>query len=70
MSGSLHDGKPWREVVHIEDCIGGHGGDYWLLTLDCGHVAARTKPAFRAWKIFDPIEKFLAPKCVRCAYCK
>lgn len=41
---SLHAGKPWRNVVHIDEQTGSRGGKCWVLTLDCGHTAFRAQP--------------------------
>ena len=33
-----------REVVHIFEREGPHGGPYWRLVLECGHSVARPGP--------------------------
>lgn len=39
--------KPWREVVHIEYSQGERGGQYWWLTLECGHHKSVPIPPLR-----------------------
>lgn len=59
---------PWREVMHIEDCVGPHGGAYWMLSLaECGHLAPHSKPVFRAYHAFRP--PLSAPRRKRCLSC-
>lgn len=83
MSGSLHDGKPWRDVVHIEDgAPGPRGGAAWHLTLSCGHLVFRAKPKLTPERaVTDMLPSFVsmakrrrrivwtAPKRVRCLWC-
>ena len=59
--------KPWRIVRHIENRIGPHGGRYWLLTLECGHLKCARKPCLRPYQIFRRIR--FAPKKVACLVC-
>lgn len=71
-----------RDVVHIEDRIGPHGGEYWLLTLACGHLAVQRKPRGSVCTVADPssgggVQTFrspfarprLAPKRKMCPLC-
>lgn len=39
--------NPWRQVVHIEHSEGPKGGEYWWLTLECGHYKASPIPRLR-----------------------
>lgn len=39
--------KPWRSVQHISERVGPRGGEYWALTLECGHLEFRNKPRSR-----------------------
>jgi hypothetical protein len=57
-----------KEVVHIKDSVGPHGGRYWFLTLSCGHFKAVRQPHFRGVQaIVRPIR--FAPKSVHCIVC-
>jgi len=69
MSG-IHEGAPMREVVHIDTQTGAHGGEAWMLTLSCGHLAFRTKRSIGLGNVFEPIERKLAPHRARCLHCK
>lgn len=60
---------PWRAVAHIEHKEGPKGGQYWGLTLECGHYVTRTIPRFMAWR-FKTWTPALAPKKVRCVCCE
>lgn len=40
----MHEGCPWRHVVHIDTQVGPRGGESWVLRLECGHTAFRYKP--------------------------
>jgi hypothetical protein len=61
--------RPQRQVVHIENRTGCHGGSYWALTLECGHFkcvsSARPKDGVRA--MFRRIR--FAPAYTRCYTC-
>lgn len=57
-----------RDVTHIKDCTGPHGGRYWFLTLSCGHFKAVRMPHYRlAQAITRPIK--FAPKRCQCLIC-
>ncbi len=72
----------WKTVVHIEDCVGVHGGLYWMLTLECGHFKSVRRPVVRDyWLMGEAIGASLgvkqpqyapkfAPKRLRCLMCK
>ena len=72
----------WKTVVHIEDCVGVHGGLYWMLTLECGHLKSVRKQVLRDfWLIGEALGKStgmnlpkyaprFAPKRLRCLLCK
>ena len=36
--------KPWRNVTFIKESVGPRGGEYWWLTLECGHHKAVAIP--------------------------
>jgi hypothetical protein len=61
----IHKNKPWRIVEHIEHCVGERGGEYWMLTLDCGHIVPRTIPKFS----FLRMTPRRAPERLRCILC-
>lgn len=69
--------KPWRQVVHIEHQEGPKGGEYWWLTLECGHHKAVAIPAYRiefmAMVSFKDTKrspkKRTAPERCRCLLC-
>jgi hypothetical protein len=76
--GGLHAGKPWREVVHIDEMTGAHGGLAWVLALSCGHFAVRAQPRpkmFEAFRYANGVrgcrmsKPRVAPKRVRCIMC-
>ena len=60
---------PLRKVVCIEDHVGPQGGEFWMLTLECGHVVARRKPRFEVWRDLWNLSKYFAPKRCRCFTC-
>lgn len=64
----IHARKPWRQVVHIKHDKGRNGGEYWVLTLSCDHVATRPIPQFKIWRLFH-WESCTAPERVRCLFC-
>ena len=72
-SGPL-DG-PRRKVVYIFDREGERGGSYWLLVLECGHSATRSRVNPKnplvalTHALFRPLSEKLAPKRVQCMYC-
>ncbi len=79
--GALHEGKPWRTVVYIEESEGPKGGRYWTLTLDCGHHAFRPIPRLNIAAAISPIVLMTkhrrrpplvrtAPQRVRCIFCE
>ena len=59
----------WREVVYIREGRGSRGGSFWLLTLECGHLAVRQKPNVRLRAFQIPRPRF-APKRCRCRMCQ
>lgn len=65
--------NPLRDVVYIEIARPGrNGGQPWLLTLECGHLAVRsrgnTKDTLRvAARLFKG--PMFAPKRCRCVLC-
>jgi hypothetical protein len=65
---------PWQVVEHIEHGVGARGGEYWFLTLACGHHAARRKPRFdfarAVFKGLTRVASCEAPHRVRCLLCK
>lgn len=67
----LHDGKPWRAVVHIDEATGKRGGALWSLTLECGHRAFRPRRVPRPDNmVLDArLQTFTAPHRVRCLWC-
>lgn len=65
----MHDGCPWRDVVHIDTMIGSHGGGAWKLTLSCGHWAFRSNPVINSGSVFRIRRIRFAPKRVRCWHC-
>lgn len=83
-SGRLHDGCPWRAVVHIDERRGPRGGMVWVLTLECGHRAHRHQPTptpEQLGRVLLPVvgrnerrprglEGLTAPHRVRCLFCK
>lgn len=62
-----------RDVVYIFERVGSHGGPLWLLVLECGHTAWRSRhdPRFHQFisAMFQPLSKKLAPKRCRCLHC-
>ena len=65
---------PWRKVIHIEvSTPGKHGGQPWCLTLECGHLAFKsrgnTKSDSRAIARLLSGEVRLAPHKMRCHIC-
>lgn len=66
---------PRREVVYIFEREGDRGGSYWLLVLECGHSATRSRInpkdplAALTHALFRPLVEKLAPKRVQCMYC-
>lgn len=57
-----------KKVIYIEDHVGPRGGEYWLLTLECGHIKYKYKPRFRiGFFCRGPIT---APHSVRCWHCE
>jgi len=82
VNDTMHAGKPYREVVHIEDRRGPRGGPYWLLTLSCGHIVTRRAPNPDPLRVSstvmfladeEGVDRYLdsqcAPKKVRCIHC-
>lgn len=69
--------KPWRKVVHIEHSIGERGGEYWWLTLECGHHKSVPVPPYRIefgvmvtlGKRCRAPKKRTAPERCRCLLC-
>lgn len=61
----------WREVVHIKDGVGPHGGKHWCLTLSCGHIIFHRKPKFRLGRDVAGVTRrtFEAPHKKRCILC-
>jgi len=55
-------------VAHIEAKTGPHGGEFWWLTLECGHFKAVRKPRFREHQILRRKMPF-APRRVKCLVC-
>ncbi len=64
--------RPMREVVHIIEREGTHGGALWWLVLECGHSVSRRRVVSknRPAAMFEPIERRLAPKHALCLYCQ
>lgn len=64
---------PWREVRFIETQTGVHGGEAWMLTLDCGHLAFRSIPSLSPIKVtarvLNGAKPPTAPERVRCIHC-
>jgi hypothetical protein len=63
---------PWREVRFIETQTGVHGGEAWMLTLECGHLAFRSIPALgpRTARVLNGEKPPFAPERVRCIHCE
>lgn len=69
--------KPWRKVVHIEHSTGERGGEYWWLTLECGHHKSVPIPPYRIefsvmvtfGKQRRSPKKRTAPERCRCLLC-
>lgn len=59
----------WREVTHIEDRVGPQGGEYWLLTLTCGHLVAKRKRLFHRYRVLTQKLEF-APQKMICVSCR
>lgn len=57
--------KPWRAVEHIADNVGPRGGEYWTLTLECGHLTFCPVPRFNL--SYPKIRS--APRRMRCRFC-
>lgn len=67
---SLHAGKPWRCVEHIDEQEGTRGGRTWCLTLSCGHHAFRPIPRIAPDTFAVVFGKLVrAPRRVRCLFC-
>jgi hypothetical protein len=66
---------PRRDVVYIFEREGDRGGSYWLLVLECGHSATRSRLNYSdpmvalTHALFRPLSEKLAPKRVQCMYC-
>lgn len=58
-------------VTHIDSMTGSRGGEFWVLTLECGHVATRSIPKPRPCDVFmrNAWKRFLAPTSVKCELC-
>lgn len=62
---------PRREVVYIFDRKGDHGGLYWLLVLECGHAATRSRAKVgMATLMIRRLSEITAPKRVQCIHCE
>src|SRR5271157_1432188 len=66
---------PWRNVIHIDVATPGkHGGQPYVLTLDCGHTAFRsrgnTKDDVRSVARLLAGRLRLAPHKIRCHLCE
>lgn len=60
----------WKDVVHIREGKGPRGGEYWFLTLECGHHKSVPRPPFRPEMVMTMLRRPSgAPKRVRCLYC-
>lgn len=70
MRRGIHTNAPLREVAVIETMDGERGAKLWKLTLSCGHRAFRPQRPITPGNILEPIERKLAPKRVRCLFCK
>ena len=70
--GALHEGKPWRNVVHIDTQPGKDGAESWVLTLTCGHTAFRPVPPARVDLALAGVrvKPRTAPYRVRCLHCE
>lgn len=64
------DGLWWQEVVHVDYQTGSKGGEYWWLTLACGHHKAVPIPRFRAEQVVtSKRQRREAPLRCRCTLC-
>lgn len=70
--------NPFRQVQHIEERTGSHGGGAWLLTLSCGHLAVRRRPNPKPLRVTSMLmvlgterlfRRLRAPERVRCLAC-
>lgn len=60
--------QPWRKVLHIEHRTGPRGGDFYWLTLECGHhFSTRSRDGASAawWRKIT-----YAPHKVKCFFCQ
>lgn len=57
-------------VTHIDRRVGDRGGEYWWLTLECGHLKAVRIPKFRPQHVMSLRRIPLAPKKVKCLVCE
>lgn len=67
----IHNECPWRDVVQIAMREGPKGGEYWVLTLSCGHYAFRRiakSPIGLLMAHAGKSPKF-APHRARCLFC-
>lgn len=66
--------RPWRAVTLIGEQTGPRGGKVWILTLECGHLAARaqpnTGPERTVRRMVQRLSRFTAPHKMRCWICK
>ena len=60
-----------REVVHIKWLTGSQGGQFWVLTLECGPITTRPKHRPRPSDIalFNAYKRYTAPHHVKCWSC-
>ena len=67
--------KPWQNVTNIDYQTGPRGGECWVLTLECGHLAFRPIPNMSYARITNYAASgqsiiLTAPSKVRCRFCK
>lgn len=63
---------PLRQVVYIAEREGPRGGRYWMLTLECGHLATRDIPSPKCVvrSLMQGNVPSFAPEKVKCIICK
>ena len=61
--------RPWRNVEWIDSHVGPKGGEYWFLTLSCGHHKSVAKPSFKHGLEIGSTRTNFAPYRVRCLLC-